>query len=69
MEVRIVDAEGNFVPTAADLVKFEVRGPGKVIAVDNGDQSSHDPYQASERKAFNGMCLAVVQGERGKRGM
>jgi beta-galactosidase len=68
VEVRLVDSEGNLVPTAADLVKFEVNGPGKVIAVDNGDQSAHEPYQASERKAFNGMCLAVVQGERGKEG-
>ncbi len=66
--VRILDAEGRFVPTADDQVTFEVEGPGTLIGVDNGDPASHASFQAHERQAFNGMCLAIVQstGEAGE---
>ncbi len=59
--VRILDAEGRFVPTADDQVTFEVEGPGTLIGVDNGDPASHASFQAHQRQAFNGMCLAIVQ--------
>jgi len=59
--VKIVDAQGRMVPDAAHEVAFEIHGEGKLIGVDNGDQGSHDDYKASRRKAFNGMCLAIVQ--------
>ncbi len=61
VEVRITDAEGNLVPAADNSVSFEVHGVGKIVAVDNGDMASTESYQGSTRKAFNGMCLAVVQ--------
>jgi beta-galactosidase len=59
--VRIVDAEGRMVPTAADEVTFEVQGEGRLIGVDSGNQLSHEDYKANCRKAYNGMCLAIVQ--------
>jgi beta-galactosidase len=59
--VRILDAQGRLVPTASSEVSFELDGEGKLIGVDNGDPQSHDSYQASHRRAFNGMCLAIVQ--------
>ena len=39
-----------------------------LAAVDSADSYSHEPYQARERKAFQGMCLAFVKatGDRGK---
>ncbi len=58
---RIVDAQGRMVPDAAHEVTFEIQGEGKLIGVDNGDMQSHDDYKANRRKAFNGMCLAIVQ--------
>jgi beta-galactosidase len=64
IEVRILDAEGNLVPTADNLVTFHVQGPAKIIGVDNGDTSSHDSYQADTRLAFNGMALAIIQAGR-----
>ena len=37
-------------------------------AVDNADSYSHEPYQATQRKAFQGMCLALLKANanRGK---
>lgn len=31
------------------------------IGVDNGNPSSHEPFQADRRKTFNGLCLAIVE--------
>jgi beta-galactosidase len=59
--VRIVDADGTLVPDAAQMVRFTVDGPAALIGVDNGDPMSHESYQAPERHAFNGQCLALVQ--------
>ena len=59
--VEVVDANGIIVPNADNLVKFQVEGFGSVIGVDNGNPVSHESFKASERKAFHGKCLVVVQ--------
>ena len=59
--VTVVDKDGMRVSTAADLVTFTVSGPGTVVAVDSADNSSHEPFQASERKTFQGQCVAFVK--------
>jgi beta-galactosidase len=61
IELRIVDAEGNVVPTANELITFDVQGPAKILGVDNGNPSSHDSYQSGTHAAFNGLALAIVQ--------
>lgn len=61
LTVRVLDAAGNLVPDAANLVKFTVSGPGSVAGVDNGYQASLEPFKADSRKAYNGMCLAIIQ--------
>ena len=59
--MRVLDAAGNLVPDAANLVRFSVSGPGFVAGVDNGYQASLEPFKADSRKAYNGMCLAIIQ--------
>jgi len=63
--VTAVDAQGREVPTAANLLKFELSGPGKIIGVGNGDPSSHEPdkYLTGNysRSLFNGKCQVIVQ--------
>jgi len=61
IRATIVDAHGITVPRADDLVSFKVTGPGIIAAVDNGDPVSHEPFQASERHAFQGGCVAYVK--------
>jgi len=62
--VSIVDKDGVLVPNADNLVKFNIEGDGTIAGVDNGYQISHEPFKASYRKAYNGLCLAVVQAKR-----
>lgn len=41
--VSIADAQGRIVPTAGNLVNFELEGAGRIIGVGNGDPSCHEP--------------------------
>ena len=59
--VRITDQEGNLVPNADNLVNFKISGEGFIAGVDNGYQASMEPFKANYRKAFNGLCLAILQ--------
>ena len=65
--VEILDKEGNLCPNADNQVKFNVEGNGFVAGVDNGNQISLERFKASQRKAFYGKCLVVVQNS-GKKG-
>ena len=56
----VVDAQGVRVPNAGGLIHFTLAGPGS-LRLDSGDHSSHEPFQAAERHAYEGRCLALVQ--------
>ncbi len=62
--VKVVDKNGTVVPAADNLIKFDVTGQGWIAGVDNGNQISHESFKASQRKAFHGMALAIVQAKR-----
>lgn len=64
IKVAIKDNKGRVVPTANNLVKFEMEGPGKIIGTGNGNPTSHEPDKASQRMAFNGYCMVLVQAEK-----
>jgi beta-galactosidase len=66
--VTIVDANGLTAPRSNNLVQFEVSGPGEIVAVDNGDATSHESFQAHQIKAFNGLALVVLRGKAGTPG-
>ena len=61
---QIVDAAGRLVPIADNEVAFAVTGPARIIGVGNGDPSSHEPDRASKRRAFSGLCMALVQSKK-----
>jgi beta-galactosidase len=66
--VKICDAGNLVVPRSNNLVNFTITGPGKIVAVDNGDATSHDPFRADWRKAYNGLCLAIIKADKGANG-
>jgi beta-galactosidase len=59
--VKVLDAQGTLVPHADNLIHFNISGEGKIVGVDNGLQTSEESFKADKRKAFNGLCLAVIQ--------
>ncbi|WP_078063475.1 beta-galactosidase GalA [Bacteroides ihuae] len=64
IRVAIKDAKGRVVPTANNLVRFSIEGPGRIIGTGNGNPSSHEPDKANQRMAFNGYCMVLVQSNK-----
>ena len=62
--VKIVDEQGRTVPAATNAISFNVSGSGHLLGLGNGDPASHESDKASQRSAFNGLCLAVIQSDR-----
>jgi beta-galactosidase len=58
--VAVHDANGRFAPIADNEVTFRVSG-GKLIGVGNGDPTDHGSDKGTSRKAFSGLCMAIVQ--------
>ncbi len=67
--VTVADPEGRAVPRSHNLVQFAIEGPGEIVAVGNGDATSHEPFQASARRAYNGLCQVIVKGRPGQPGL
>jgi beta-galactosidase len=59
--VTVADKKGRLVPRSKNHLKFDLAGPGEIVAVDNGDATSFEPFQAKERNAYNGLALVIVR--------
>ena len=59
--VTVADQAGHLVPRSMNHLSFAVSGPGEIVATDNGDATSLEPFQAHERNAFNGLCLVILR--------
>jgi beta-galactosidase len=67
--LRVADKAGLTVPRAGNLVRFSITGPGEIVATDNGDATDLASFQTTDRKAFNGLALAIVKAKRGQPGV
>ncbi|WP_404424796.1 beta-galactosidase GalB [Nibricoccus sp. IMCC34717] len=68
VKVEVVDERGELVPRAHLPLKFKIEGPAKIQAVDNGDPTSFELFQADRITSFNGLALVVLRSETGKSG-
>jgi len=59
--VSVKDSNGRIVPKTHNQVDFNVTGPGKIVAIGNGDATSHESFQAPTHKVFNGLALVYLQ--------
>lgn len=59
--VEVQDSAGRVVPITDNEVTFAVAGSGTLIGVGNGDPTNHEPDAGPARKAFSGLCAAIVQ--------
>jgi beta-galactosidase len=63
--VSVIDQKGREVPIADNLIRFELKGNGKIIGVGNGDPSSHEPDKFLtgnyQRHLFSGKCQVILQ--------
>jgi beta-galactosidase len=68
VKVEVVDAKGNVVPYADDLlIKYQVTGVGEIAGVGNGNPADMSSFQKPEKKVFHGRGLVIIRPE-GKAG-
>jgi beta-galactosidase len=58
---KVEDANGLMVPLANSAIHFEIAGAGEIAATDNGDATDLTSFPSHDRKAFNGLALAIVR--------
>ena len=59
--VEVQDAQGRLVPITENAITFNVAGQGKLVGTGNGDPTNQEPDKGGSRKAFGGLCMALVQ--------
>jgi beta-galactosidase len=64
----LLDSSGTTAPGASNRVLFQIEGPGEIVATDNGDPTSFEPFPSPERNAFHGLALAIVRARPGQPG-
>ncbi len=67
--VEIADENGLTVPDADNPVRLSVKGPGRIVATDNGDPACMVSFHLPGRNAFSGKILAVIKAEKGNPGL
>lgn len=58
---EVLDEQGNIVPVANNLIQFEIEEKAAIIGIENGNMRDQDVVKQNKRKAFNGLCLAILQ--------
>ena len=64
VEVRLVDAKGVVVPNTNVFCTAKVGGAGRLLGLDNGDQSDMTALTSPTRNTRQGRALALVQSAR-----
>lgn len=68
VRVSLTDKNGNEVPTAENIISCTLIGAGEIVATDNGDPTCLIPFKETTRPAFNGLFLAIIKAQYGKKG-
>ncbi len=59
--VEVLDKEGRPVPTASNMIGFNVSGEGALIGVGNGDPNCQESDKEPKRSLFNGLAQVILQ--------
>ena len=68
IDVNLTDKKGIFAPRACNELKFSIKGPGEILAVDAGDPTCLTPFHSDYIKAFNGLASVIVKVKPDARG-
>ena len=69
VQVDVVDAHGVRDPWADNRVSFRIEGPGRILAVGNGNPRWHEPFTVvSSHPLYYGKAVAVVRRDKGASG-
>ena len=69
VQVDLVDTKGTRDPWAENRVSFKIEGPGKILAVGNGNPRGLEPFTVvSSHPLYFGKAVAVVRRNKGETG-
>lgn len=68
VHIYITDDKGTICPNANNTVHFKIEGPAEIVAVDNGDPTSTQPFHLPYRNVFHGRCVVYLRSLEGKTG-
>jgi beta-galactosidase len=60
--VEAKDSFGTVDPDGSQLVSLELKGPGEVVGVGNGDPNSQDRMVAKSVRLFHGKAVVILRG-------
>jgi Glycoside hydrolase family 2 C-terminal domain 5/Glycosyl hydrolases family 2, TIM barrel domain/Glycosyl hydrolases family 2, sugar binding domain/Glycosyl hydrolases family 2/Domain of unknown function (DUF4982) len=61
---EVLDEKNVLCPNFTTEIQFSVDGPGKILAVGNGNPASTESFQQPRRSSFQGRCLVILKSER-----
>jgi beta-galactosidase len=68
--VEVVDGNGTADPLSSARVSFDIEGPGKIVAVCNGDARGMESFKkVSSHPLYNGRASVVVRRNKGGNGV
>jgi beta-galactosidase len=57
------DKNGNLCPLADNMINIEIKGPGEIAGVANGNPQSLDPFVSNYGKLFYGKAMLIVRSK------
>jgi beta-galactosidase len=66
VSATLVDAAGNVIPDSTTVVHFTASGPATILATDNGNLLSHEPFQAPDHQLYSGTAIAILRATAAK---
>ncbi len=70
VQVDVVDANGVRDPWAKSRVRFSLSGPGRIMAVGNGDPRAHEAFtDVASHPLYFGKAVVVVRRDKGETGV
>ena len=61
LNLILTDDKGNLIQDNDLELTVEIDGPAKVMVMESGDLSSHEPYHSSTRKTYQGRLKAYIR--------
>jgi beta-galactosidase len=61
--VGIIDGKGIRNPLAQNLIKFDIEGPGSIVAVGSSNPRGTESFIQPMRKAYQGRCIVIIRSE------
>jgi beta-galactosidase len=58
---RVVDSTGELNPGSSHMVNYQLDGPGRIRAIDNGDLADHTSPESSSKEVRKGKQLLILQ--------